>query len=181
MLRGLLLAVLAANLIFLAWSQGWLAPTAPGPRTALGEPQRVANQVRPDWVQVVPPGLSQPRQAGGQVSDAVSDPASGSASGSANEVSAASDLPATNDEAWVCLEAGPFTTAEAGAAEASLAAAGISGEDWSRETLTATSSPDATVNQVWLRVARASAELQTQLQTLPAATLAGRFWPCRSR
>ena len=177
MLRGLLLAVLAANLIFLAWSQGWLAPTAPGPRTAMGEPQRVANQVRPDWVQVVPPGVSQPRQAGGQVSDAVSDPASGSA----NEVSAASDMPATNDEAWVCLEAGPFTTAEAGAAEASLVAAGMAGEDWSRETLTATSSPDATVNQVWLRVARASAEVQTQLQTLPAATLAGGFRPCRSR
>ena len=167
------MAVLAANLIFLAWSQGWLAPTAPGPPTALGEPQRVANQVRPDWVQVVPPGVSQPRQAGGQVSDP--------ASGSANEVSAASDIPAANDEAWVCLEAGPFTTDEAGAAEASLAAAGIAGEDWSRETLTATSIPDATVNQVWLRVARASAEVQTQLQTLPAATLAGGFRSCRSR
>jgi len=177
MLKGLFVAVLAANLIFLAWSQGWLAPAAPGPRTALGEPQRVANQVRPDWVQVVPPGVSQSRQADGQVSGA----ASGPASGSANEVSAASAMPAANDEAWVCLEAGPFTTDQAGAAEASLAAAGIAGQDGLRETLTPTSSPDATVNEVWLRMPRASAELQTQLQTLPAATLAGGFRPCRSR
>ena len=53
-MRALLLALVVANLIFLAWAQGWLAPGLPGPRAGLGEPQRLANQVRPEWVRVVP-------------------------------------------------------------------------------------------------------------------------------
>lgn len=161
MLRGLLLLVLAANGLFLAWSQGWLAPTAPGPRAAAAEPQRLANQVRPEWVQALPPSLPQAKAA------------------SAVTGAGAAVTPATPDGAWACLEAGPFGAAEASAAEARLTAAAIPEEDWSRETLTATSSVEAAVNQVWLRVPRASAELQAKLLALSAADLAGGFRPCR--
>lgn len=102
MLRGLLLALLAANLFFLAWSQGWMAPAWPGPRVGQSEPQRLANQVRPEWVQVLPAATAASRVAGAR------------------------------EAAKLCLEAGPLTGATLAAAEAALAAAELPAGSWAR-------------------------------------------------
>lgn len=91
---AILIALLLANLGYWAWSQGLLAPTLPPPRAADHEPQRLAQQHRPEWVSVVPG-------------------AAGSAAVSAARAAAR-----------VCLEAGPFGAegAEASAAEAAALA-----------------------------------------------------------
>jgi hypothetical protein len=56
MLRALLLALVLANAVWWAWTQGWLpASTLPLPRDdAQREPQRLAAQQRPDNVQLLP-------------------------------------------------------------------------------------------------------------------------------
>jgi len=55
MLRALVVALLAANLVFYAWTQGWLDDVV-GVR-AIGdrEPERMARQVRPELIRVLPP------------------------------------------------------------------------------------------------------------------------------
>lgn len=98
MLRRLLFLLLLANLLFFAWSQGWLAEVTglrPDPQR---EPERLARQVRPESVVVLPP------------------PASASAARPA--VAAASAA----TEAPVCLEAGPFATGASVSAMATLRA-----------------------------------------------------------
>jgi hypothetical protein len=100
MLRSLLLAVLAANLAFLVWSQGWLAPSWPGPSPAQGEPQRLTNQVRPDGVRVLPVDAGRSQAA------------------------------AARRAAAACLEAGPFSTATLAAAQARLTATSLPPESW---------------------------------------------------
>ena len=52
MLRGTVLLLLLANLLFFAWTRGWLG--AP-PRHAEREPERLAAQVRADTLRVLPP------------------------------------------------------------------------------------------------------------------------------
>lgn len=54
MLRLIVLVLLLANALFYAWSQGHLLAWGTGP-TQQSEPQRVAQQVRPQAVQVLPP------------------------------------------------------------------------------------------------------------------------------
>jgi hypothetical protein len=63
MLRLLLLLLLLANAVWFGWSQGWLpAGLIPWPRDAdQREPQRLALQVHPERLQILPAG--QPRQA----------------------------------------------------------------------------------------------------------------------
>jgi hypothetical protein len=75
MLRTVVATLLVANVLFFAWTQGWLGP-APG--AAQREPQRLAAQMRPELVTVLPP-----RAASAAVS-------------------------AARDAALACLEAGPF-------------------------------------------------------------------------
>jgi hypothetical protein len=91
MLRLLVVLLLAANGAFIAWSQGWLdAVTGPHDER---EPARLAEQVRPDDVKLLPPRA-------------------------ASAVLAAADAAGTP----VCLEAGPFAGAELEAAERQLTA-----------------------------------------------------------
>lgn len=54
MLRLFAAAIVVANLLFFAWSQGWLAPVFEPPQHGDREPQRLAAQVRPDAVRVQP-------------------------------------------------------------------------------------------------------------------------------
>jgi hypothetical protein len=56
MLRGLVILLLLANFAFFAWTQGWL-DTVVGTR-AIGdrEPERLARQVRPELVRILPAG-----------------------------------------------------------------------------------------------------------------------------
>ena len=56
MLRTLALGLVGANLLFLAWTQGWLGSAAPVPPALQGrEPDRLLQQVRPDTVTVLRP------------------------------------------------------------------------------------------------------------------------------
>ncbi len=100
MLRALLLALVAANGFFLAWAQGWLAPTWPGPQASQSEPQRLASQVRPEWVQVLP------------------------------AVAASASVAAARQTGLACVETGPLDAASLQTLQAALAAAGVPATRW---------------------------------------------------
>ena len=55
MLRALVVAVLLANLVFYAWTQGWLDDVAGVRASGDREPERMARQVRPELITVLPP------------------------------------------------------------------------------------------------------------------------------
>ena len=99
MLRILVAALLAANLAFFAWSQGWLDDIVGVRSIGDREPERMARQVNPELVRVLPVG------------DAA---LTGAAAG-----------PTTA----TCLEAGPFNDTDAAiaqtAAQLALPAAGV--------------------------------------------------------
>lgn len=97
MLRRLLFLLLLANIVFFAWSQGWLAGLIGLRPDAQREPERLARQVRPETIVVLPPAPAAAR------------PAAAAAS------SVAADTP-------VCLEAGPFGTGASISAMAALRA-----------------------------------------------------------
>ncbi|MDP1899182.1 MAG: hypothetical protein Q8K96_01845 [Rubrivivax sp.] len=102
MLRTLAAALLLANLLFFAWAQGWFGAL---PRASEREPERVAAQVRPESVTVLP----------------------------AKAASAA--VSAARAAAAVCLEAGPFIETGIAAAEAALAPAQLAEGRWARESV----------------------------------------------
>jgi hypothetical protein len=104
MLRAVVLLVLLANGLFFAWARGWLADAGAGlPRHAEREPQRLAAQVRPEAVAVVPPA------------------------------SASAAVQAARVASRVCLEAGPFSQSDLSAAEATLIAAQMPADSWLRQ------------------------------------------------
>jgi hypothetical protein len=95
-LRRIALLLLLANLLFFAWSQGWLTGLTglrPHPER---EPERLARQVRPETIVVLPPDSAPvaPRATPAAVADAP-----------------------------ICLEAGPFATGASISAMATLRAA----------------------------------------------------------
>ncbi|MCA3239667.1 MAG: hypothetical protein ING89_00030 [Rubrivivax sp.] len=90
MLRGLVVVLLLANGLYFAWAQGWLG--AP-PRHAEREPRRLAAQVAPDAVTVLPPAR------------------------------ASAALQAAREAALRCVEAGPYEEPALGQAEYRLAEA----------------------------------------------------------
>ena len=53
MLRWMLALVVVANLLFLAWSQHWLAPLGLGP-VSQSEPQRLSQQMLPEAIVLRP-------------------------------------------------------------------------------------------------------------------------------
>jgi hypothetical protein len=54
MLRGVVIVLVLLNLVFFAWARGWLAPAWPPPRSSEREPGRLAAQVNPERVTVLP-------------------------------------------------------------------------------------------------------------------------------
>ena len=96
MLRALVVTLLVANLAFFAWSQGWLDSIVSDRSTGDREPERLALQVRPELVRILPPG-------------AASAAAAAAASASSN--------------ALTCLEAGPFSDTELASARTAAQAA----------------------------------------------------------
>jgi hypothetical protein len=103
MLRNLVIALLVANGLFFAWTRGWLAPGFAPPNAGQREPERVAAQLHPEAIVVLP----------------------------AKAASAA--ITAARVAAQVCLEAGPFTEAALPAALAALTAAQLPEASWQRE------------------------------------------------
>jgi hypothetical protein len=93
MLRAFVAALLLANLLFFGWAQGWFAPALPAPHSSEREPERLAAQLNPERVVVLP----------------------------ATAASAA--ISAARAAAIACLEAGPLGEADIAAAEAALAVA----------------------------------------------------------
>lgn len=106
MLRLLLALLLVANGLYFAWAQGWLAPGLPAPREGEREPERIAAQLRPEAVVVLPPKA------------------------------ASAAVTAARAAAAQCLEAGPFPDAAVAAAEVALMPAQLPAGSWQREAAT---------------------------------------------
>lgn len=119
LLRTTALALLLANCAYFAWSQGLLAPVGLAPDSAR-EPQRLAQQIRPEALRVTPsaPALA-PTSA--------PEPATPAAAAAASAEAA----PA----AGTCLQAGPFDNAQADALRQALATAGVPASAWALEPI----------------------------------------------
>lgn len=109
MLRHIALLLLAANLAFFAWTQGWLDGLVGIRASGDREPERLALQVRADTVRILP--------SGGTEAAAASAPAPAVAA-APTPAAPASVAAAAN----ACLEAGPFTPAEVAGASAAAQA-----------------------------------------------------------
>lgn len=94
MLRILVAALLIANLGFYAWSEGWLDNIVGVRSIGDREPERMARQLHPELVRILPSG-----EAASAV--AIAGPASAPGTGTG-----------------ICVEAGPFSDAEVGTAQA---------------------------------------------------------------
>lgn len=97
MLRKLVLLLVLANIVFFAWTQGAFDELLPVKSTGDREPERLARQVRPELVRLMP-------------------------SSAASAATTPSASPASQP-ALACLEAGPIAADALPAAEAALAAA----------------------------------------------------------
>ncbi|MDE2628583.1 MAG: hypothetical protein KGL99_15650 [Burkholderiales bacterium] len=64
MLRALVLALLLANVAFYAWTQGWLDAVVGVRASGDREPERLARQVRPEIVRIVPASAASAPAAG---------------------------------------------------------------------------------------------------------------------
>ncbi len=106
MLRSFVLVLILANGLYLAWSQGWLRAQGFAPAQQ-SEPQRMAQQIRPEAVHVLTP--AEHKKVLAQVQ---------------------ADL-----EPKQCLTAGPFDTAQVNALDQALAAALPPG-GWQFESVT---------------------------------------------
>lgn len=111
MLRALVAALLIANLAFWAWSAGALDAIGLGPAQER-DPARLALQVQPEAVRVVPTAAASALAVSASAS-------AGAASGKAIGVAQ-------------CLEAGPFAAATIEAAERALAPAALPEGSWLR-------------------------------------------------
>lgn len=117
MLRALVLLLVAANLLFFAWSQSWLEGFGLRPH-ADREPDRLKRQVRPEAVVILPPPAASAASAGAGTS-------STSAAPVAVPASAATPVAAAASTAGVeCVEAGPFGAGAAVSAAAWVRNAG---------------------------------------------------------
>ena len=105
MLKVLVPVLLLANLVFFAWTQGWVDEIAGVRARGDREPERLGHQVQPELVQVLPP----------QATKAASVPAAAAPAAPASMPAPPAPL--------ACLEAGPFSGAELAAAEAAARAA----------------------------------------------------------
>lgn len=118
MLRGLLLALLLANLAFFVWSQGGLG-TAGGTKAAgEHEPERLLRQVHPEAVQLLRPAVAASTPAAGVSSaSAAASTASGVEAASAASEAASAPAPA-EASASAAVQASAASAASAGSAAA---------------------------------------------------------------
>ncbi len=123
LLRTTALALLFANCAYFAWSQGLLAPMGLGPESA-SEPQRLAQQIRPEALRVAPDAPAAPAASWPQ-------PAAPAAPDPSPTASQAAAPPSV-----ACLQAGPFDSAQAQALRQALGAGGVPASAWSLEAIT---------------------------------------------
>jgi hypothetical protein len=134
MLRWTVAVLIAANLLFFAWTRGWLDPLVGVDPQGDREPQRLQRQVHPERVQVQPLTAS---EADAPDDDAASAPArtepfSTAASEAAAVPGTAGVATGTEGHALACLEAGPFDPGDLQTAEAALRNAGLAPQHWQR-------------------------------------------------
>jgi len=98
MLRRLLLLLVLANLLYFAWTRGWLDEVTGLRAHPDREPERLSRQVRPESVTIVAPGALRPPEPVASAPVAAAAPAS-------------------------CFEAGPFATGASVSAIATVQAA----------------------------------------------------------
>lgn len=130
-MRLLVAALVAANLLVLAWALGWV-----GTGTREREPERLAAQVTPDAVEVVSPGAASaatatsgmPAPRSGPVLPAATPPAEPGASAPPAAASAA----VSTSERVACLEVGPLAAGEVAAAERALRDLQVSSLTWAQ-------------------------------------------------
>lgn len=122
-LRAAVAALLVANVVFYAWTRGWLGDSAP--ELADREPGRLERQVQPEAVRILPSGsLAAPRPRASTAAEPPAAPPPGlSAVGDAASSRAAAAGSNGAAGAPVCLQAGPFTPSEVSKVETALQAA----------------------------------------------------------
>jgi hypothetical protein len=113
MLRALVALLLLVNLGYFAWSEGWLDGISSSGARAGHEPERLAQQVNPDVIRILPMVAMAPAPAA--VVAAAPAPSTQPVVAPAAASSAA--------ETAACLQLGPFPQADVGAAEKALRAA----------------------------------------------------------
>ena len=134
MLRALVIALFLANLAWWAWYTPLLGlNTGDSPER---EPQRLARQVNPEQIKVLPPQAREPVPPASAASAApdpesatatASAPASAPAPSPAGGASAASAAEATGP---LCLEAGPLDEADFATAKRELQGASVAADGW---------------------------------------------------
>ena len=132
MLRAWVVLLVLANLAFFAWTQGWVDEVAGARARGDREPERLGRQVQPEVVQIL--SAQGAKGAAASVGSAVASAAASSVAPSAASTPpppAATTAPDAATPASVpappaplaCLEAGPYNSAEATAAEGAVRAA----------------------------------------------------------
>lgn len=201
MLRGLLLALLLANLAFFVWSQGGFSVAGGQAAGEQREPERLSRQWHPDAVQLIgaagsaaaaSAAASAPPQAASEAaSSAATTDTSASAAAEASAASSASAPPAGAALADAapsavtpgtrCLEAGPFGKSEWASVESALANNAKTrrmARRWVQDKPDAASASAAPQRR--LRIDATPDEVAV-LEALPASLVGRSFGPCTTR
>lgn len=125
-LRWIVLALVLANVLFFAWSRGWLGTVMGYAPTGDRDPARLAQQFQPEAVRVLPPAAA---QAALQAASAAAPPAAAPASAASAPGGGASAPLSSAGSA--CLESGALAAATVDGAERALAAV-VPGRGWIR-------------------------------------------------
>ncbi len=122
MLRLLVVVLALANAVFLAWSLGWLDDLTGVRARGEREPERLARQVRPESIRILPPGSVRAAAPAPASVPAPPSPAPAATPAQPAPAATTTPLPVTAEAAPLpaCLEAGPFSTAQIGPAQALL-------------------------------------------------------------
>lgn len=108
-----MLVLALANAGYFAWTQGWLDDVVGVRADSQREPDRLKRQVRPETVQILPPGT------GGNLTAPVIVAAAPAVAAAPSTTAAAASSPVSG----TCMEAGPFSAADVAAATSAVQAA----------------------------------------------------------
>lgn len=118
-LRWVVLALVLANVLFFAWSRGWLGPVLGYSPSGERDPARHSLQVQPEIVRVLSPEAAQAALAAAASAAALVPPpmAASAPASAASGIAAAASVPPVA----VCLETGPLAAPALDGAERALA------------------------------------------------------------
>ena len=132
MLRLAALVLLLVNLLLLALHAGWVDASLGRPGAgSQREPERLARQIQPQALQLLP-------AAGPTPATPVASAASAASATSAPAAPASPSAPAAAPEARACLETGPLDPPGLAEAQRGLQAAGLATSSWQVQALPAT-------------------------------------------